>query len=105
MTNNREKGKRYERKLATLLRPIFPLVARNSEHQAIDGGVDLVNTGLFDFEVKGGKQYKSKMMRDIIDQVTGEGKKGNYKVAVIFPDREDPYAVIPLEDFIKLIKV
>jgi len=105
MTNNRNKGKVGERKLATLIRPIFPNVARNQEKQAADGGVDLVNTSPFDFEIKYGKSYKSKMIRDVIDQVESEGKKENYKVAVIFPEREKGYAIIPLDDFIKLLKV
>ena len=105
MTNNRNKGKVGERKLATLLRPIFPDVARNQEKQAADGGVDLVNTSPFDFEIKYGKSYKSRMIRDVIDQVESEGKKDNYKVAVIFPDREKGYAVMPIADFIQLLQV
>lgn len=105
MTNNRQKGKRIERKLATILRPMFPNVRRNAGIQAQSGGVDLEETGCFDFEVKGGHAYKSKMIRDVLEQTKSEGKAGNYKVAVMFPDREEPYVMIPLDDFMEMLQV
>jgi len=101
--SNRQKGKRFERKLATTLRPIFPSVRRNAGTQSQSGGVDLEETGIFDFEVKGGKAYKSKMVRDVLTQVQTEGTKEHLKVAVMYPDREEPYIMIPLNDFMEIL--
>ena len=103
MTNNRQKGKRIERWFATELRRIFPKIRRNAGIQAQSGGVDLEETGVFDFEVKGGKAYNNKMIRKFIDQVQSEGKGTNYKVVLVKPDREEPYAIIPFEDFFEIL--
>ena len=103
MTNNRNKGKVGERWFATKLRPFFPDIKRNQAEQADEGGRDLVNTPGFNFEVKYGKAYVSKMIRNIIDQTESEGKKGNTPVALIKPHKEKPYVVIPFDAFLKLL--
>lgn len=105
MTNNRDKGKRGERMVATLLRDIFPDVRRNAGTQSQSGGVDLENTGCLDVEVKYGKAYKSKKIRAIIDQVEKEGKKENWKVAFVIPEREKGYVIIPQDDFIEMLSI
>lgn len=103
MTNNRQKGKRIERNIAGRLRHIFPDIRRNAGTQSQSGGVDLENTGCFNIEVKGGKSYKSKMIRSIIDQAESEGKDENYTLAIVSPDREEPYIIMPLDDFVEVL--
>lgn len=101
---NRAKGKRGERAFVTLLRPIFPDIRRNAGEQAQAGGRDLENTPGFAFEVKMGKAYKSKMIRNVIDQAMSEA--GNdWAVALVAPDREDKYAIIPMDDFLGILEV
>lgn len=97
-TNNRQKGKRGERYFASRLREVFPNIRRNAGTQSQSGGVDLENTSRFDFEVKTGKSWKIKKVRQALDQVNQEGKKLNYKIVLVKPDREDPYAIMPFCD-------
>jgi len=104
VSNNRAKGKRGERFFAILLREYFPLIKRNQAEQADAGGTDFVNTNPFNFEVKFGKAYKIKKMRDIIDQTESEGSKENLSCALIKPDREKEYVVLPFTDFLTLLK-
>lgn len=104
MTNNRDKGKRGERYFAAKLKNIFPDIKRNQAEQADEGGVDLVNTGCFDFEVKHGKMYKSMMIRRAINQVQKEGKELNWKCVLVKPHMEKSYAVIPFKDFVEILK-
>lgn len=104
MTNQRAKGARGERFFANKLKEFFPNITRNYKEQAAGGGTDLDNTPGFSFEVKFGKAYSSKMIRNIIDQVQSEGKKDTLKVALVKPDREKEYAIIPFKDFLKLLK-
>ena len=103
MPNNRSKGKRGERFFATELRKFFPLIKRNQAEQADQGGVDLVNTNPFNFEVKFGKTYCLKKIRDIINQTESEGPKNNISCALIKPQREKPYVIIPFNDFLTLL--
>ena len=44
------------------------------------------------------------MIRDIIDQTVQEKGSKKYAVSLVKPDREDPYAIIPLDDFLELIE-
>ena len=104
--NSREKGKRGEREMKNLLKPIFPDIRRNAGTQAQSGGVDLENTEPFDFEVKYGAMYQSKMIQKLIDQVKAEGKVTNYKVLLVNPGRGfDKYAALPLADFVELLEI
>ena len=103
--NNRQKGKRGERYFARLLKEFFPEVRRNAGEQAQQGGIDLLGTEPFDFEIKFGKAYKSKMNRDFIDQISGEGKKGNFHVVLVKPDHEEPYILMPFIHFLVLLNL
>lgn len=103
--SNRDKGKTIERWFATELRSLFPNVQRNAGTQAREGGSDLINTPFFSFEVKGGHAYKSKMVRDCIDQVKQEARPATLRCVLFKPDREDPYVAIPFDDFKKLVSV
>lgn len=103
--NVREKGKRIERHFANELREFFPSVERNGLQQSASGGVDLVNTGMFNVEVKGGKAYKSKMIRKMLDQVSEEGDRTKLDLCLVKPEREEAYAVIPFDDFKELLRI
>lgn len=104
MTNNRRAGKRWERWFINHgLKEHFPNIRRNAGTQSQSGGVDLENTPGFNFEVKGGKKYKYKGIRKIIDQVKEEGDEEDIDVALVKPSREEPYALIPFDDFKKLL--
>ncbi len=102
--NNREKGKRGERLFKNLLSKFFPEIRRNAGTQSQSGGVDLENTGNFDFEVKNGKTYTLTKIRAMLDQVEEEGKEDHYKVVLVKPDREEPYALMPYSTFEKILE-
>jgi Holliday junction resolvase len=97
--SNRQKGKRGERYFANLLKEFFPEVRRNAGEQAQQGGVDLLGTEPFDFEIKFGKAYKSKLNRDLLDQIESEGKEGNFHIVLVKPDHEKPYVLMPFVHF------
>lgn len=101
--NSRQKGKRIERWFKNKLKSIFPEIQRNANEQSARGGVDLINTGMFDFEVKGGKVAQIKKVRDWINQAESEGKAYNAKAVLVKPDREDPYVILPFKDFIEIL--
>lgn len=103
--SNRDKGKVIERYFATELRPYFPNIQRNAGTQAREGGCDLINTPFFSFEVKGGKAYVSKMVRDCLDQVKREARPNTLRSVLFKPDREEPYVAMPFEDFKKLVSL
>lgn len=103
MPNNRRKGKRIERWFANKLKDIFPDVRRNAGTQSQSGGVDLENTGNFNIEVKGGKSYCYRGVRDMLLQVKKEGKEENLDVVLVKPHREEAYALIPFEDFKEIL--
>lgn len=101
--NSRQKGKTYERELAKLLAQVFPDVRRNAGTQSQAGGVDLENTGCFDFEVKGGEHCKIKKVDGFRQQLQQEGKEENYKAVWVRPTRDKGYFVIETSDFLEIL--
>jgi hypothetical protein len=104
MVNARNKGARGERYFATRLRPIFPSIRRNAGVQAQSGGVDLEETDPFNIECKVGKAYNIKKVTQMLRQVRQEGKKANWGVVCVKPDREPAYVLMYFEDFYELIE-
>lgn len=106
MTNSRQKGKRIERYFKNKLKKYFPFVERNANGQSQSGGVDLLYTGKFDFEIKGGKQAKIKKIRSWLDQVENEGrpKEDFFKIVLVHPDREEDFVIMTYQDFEVLLK-
>lgn len=110
--SQRRKGKEIERWFINNgLKEIFPEIRRNAGTQSQSGGVDLENTPGFNFEVKGGMQYYSKMIKDVLEQVDEEGDPKNWDVALIRPQNrsgrrtyEPAYALIPFEHFLEMIQ-
>jgi hypothetical protein len=105
MINSRQKGKRGERYFATELKAVFPNIRRNAGTQSQSGGVDLENTEPFNFEVKCGKDCQITKVRKWLDQVEGEGKSFYYNVVLVKPDREEPFVVMPFDDFEALLEI
>jgi len=101
---SKQKGARIERWFANKLIDIFPGVRRNFYTQTRSGGRDMENTGAFSFECKGGKSYKSKMIRKILDQAEAEAE-GKWAVGLVKPDREPAYAVMPFDDFVEILAI
>lgn len=105
MTNNRQKGKRGERYFANLLKPIFPEVRRNAGTQSQSGGVDLEHTDPFNIEVKFGKHGNIVKVLKWLEQVKSEGRKDNFDVVLVKPDRCDPYIIMPYDDFMEILAI
>lgn len=99
--NSQKKGKRIELFFAKKLREIFPEVRRTGFLQSQSGGVDLENTGCFNFEVKGGKLPKKN--EQMLEQIKQEGKPENYDVVLCKRDRCQPYVMMPLADFLEIL--
>ena len=100
----KQKGNRIERFFRDELREFFPRANRNL-NQSRSGGVDLINTDPFNIEIKGGKSYVYKGIRDMLDQVTSaKGKTGIYDIILVNPHYEDPYVLIPFKDFKRMLK-
>ena len=105
MTNNRRKGKRIERWFANELKAVFEAVRRNAGTQSQSGGVDLENTGCFNMEIKGGKSYCYKGIRDMLDQIREEGNPENFDCVLVKPHYEEPYALMPFDDFLAILNL
>lgn len=105
MINSRQKGARGERYFAAELKAIFPNIRRNAGTQSQSGGVDLENTEPFNFEVKCGKDCQIPKVRRWLDQVKAEGKPFYYDAVLVKPDREEPFVVMPFDDFETLLEI
>jgi len=104
MGNGKAKGNRVERFFRDELREFFPRADRNL-NQPRGGGVDLIETYPFNIEIKGGKSYVYKGIRDMLDQVRDAGgKTGIYDIILVNPHYEDPYVLIPFEDFKQMLR-
>lgn len=103
MTNNRQKGKRGERLWKNELKEFWPTVRRNANGQSQMGGKDLLETGIFAWEIKYGKSYKSKMIRDVIEQAKSETGEGEITMVGMTPDREQSYVIMTLDGCKKLL--
>jgi len=103
MTNNRQKGKRGERYFANRLKDIFPNIKRNLFAQARDGGVDLINSSPFNFEVKTGKQCRIKKTRGWLEQIKSEGVATSWDAILVKPSHEESFVLMPFEDFKEIL--
>ena len=102
--NSRQKGKRGERYFVNFMKKIWPIARRNAGVQSQSGGVDIENTGCFNFEVKCGKENTLKKVRSWITQIKEEGQKANYGCVLVKPEREEPYVVLPFDDFFAILQ-
>lgn len=101
--SSRSKGKRYERDVIEALKKVFPNCHRNWLEQSAQGGVDINDTPRFAFEVKGGKQANIAKIRKWLNQLEDEVVNDDFKVLLARPIRENWYALMPFDDFLKLL--
>jgi hypothetical protein len=106
MTNSRQKGKRGELYfLNTYLKKYWPETKTNRANQSAEKGCpDYVGLP-FACEAKYGKSYGSKMIRKIISQLTSEANNDTLKIALVKPDREEEYMLIPRESIEKILRL
>jgi len=102
--SSRSKGKHWELFFVNKLKAVFPDVQRNWNGQTDHGGKDLLHTGPFCCEVKGGKMYKLKSIRDILDQCHAEAEDHEWELSLVKPSREDPYILMPFDDFLEMLE-
>jgi len=99
---SRTKGHGFERWCAIQMRDIFPKARRHLEYQ--DGqcfGVDLAETGPYKFQCKRFRDYAP---INAIMEVQCEPELGDVPVLVTQGDHKPAMAVLPFEDFIRLVK-
>lgn len=101
---NRDKGHRFERYIANLLKDIYPRIqtARYASRITDDNGIDFVNTGSVDIQAK---TLKSKPnFKEVFEHMmTDRPKLFIYKDNKII-GKSGEYAVMPLEDMITLLR-
>ena len=98
---SRTKGLSFERQIAIKLREIFPNARRHLEYQSEEAnGVDLVNTGAFRIQCKKLKKYAP---ITCIEEVVCDPVMGDIPVLITAGDNKPAMAVLPLDDFLKLI--
>ena len=97
--SQRTKGHSFERKVAAQLREIFPDAKRHLEYQ--DGeayGVDIANTGPFAIQCKKHRNYVS------ITKIFEVKDDSKIPVLVTAGDRLEAMAVLPFNEFLRLVK-
>lgn len=98
----RKKGHQFERDIAIKFREIFPGARRHLEYQ--DGecfGVDLAKTDPYKVQCKKLAQYASV---NTIFEVQCDEMLGDVPVLVTAGDNKPAMAVIPLDEFLRLLK-
>lgn len=84
-----------------MLRGIFPKCRRHLEYQDCEAnGVDLVETGFYRIQCKRGRKWSS---ISAIEEVTADEMLGEVPVLVTQGDHKRILAVIPFEEFMRLI--
>lgn len=99
----RTKGLTFERWCAEKLRPLFPRVKRHLEFQKEEAlGIDLDNTGSYKIQCKKWAAYAP---INCLKEVQHCAELGDVPVLITAGDADPPVAVIPLEEFIRLVRV
>ena len=101
--NSRNVGHSFERRLAKMLREIYPEVqtARYASRETDDKGIDFVNTGCVAVQAKRTKARPN--FGEVFDHMdTGMVKVLVWKDVKVRGKRGE-YAVLPLEDLLKLL--
>lgn len=98
----RTKGHSFERWVANELKKVFPEARRHLEYQMGEAlGRDIANTGDYLFQCKRNKKYCSiKAIKEI--QICPI--EGGVPVLVTKGDGEEPLAVLPFRELVKLLK-
>lgn len=103
MVNGCKKGKSFERHIASELRVVFPKARRHLENHEEDAarGADLIFTGPYRFQLKKLKKYAPVTC---IEELTVDRMLGEIPVLVTAGDFLEPMAVLPFEEFLKILK-
>ncbi len=97
----RTKGLNFERDVAKLLRCIYKDARRHLEYQDQEAnGVDLVHTGIYKIQCKRGRKWAS---ISAIEEVSVCTEYGEVPVLITKGDNKPSVAVLPLEEFIRLV--
>lgn len=100
---SRTKGHSFERFIAQALRLVFPDARRHLEYQDAEAnGVDLINTGHYRIQCKRGRRYAS---LTAIEEIQLEEAFGDVPVLITQGDRKRVLVALPLEEFVRLIKI
>ena len=99
--SQRSKGQRGELKAAAALRPLFPDVERDLNDFHGDRGIDLLNTGNLDIQVK---HYKNHVPINKINEIRSKGSR--IPVLISWPtNRSDaPMVVLSLADYVRILE-
>lgn len=103
MINSRDKGKRFERKMANIWRNMFGgEVERSSfaSKKLDDMGVDLTNTDPYNLQLKA--HERSINIHDILEAMP---KDTNYNVVIHKRNHQEPIAALHLSDFLELVEM
>lgn len=100
-SRSRRKGHQFERDVANMFKAVgYPQAQRQLEYQLNQcQGVDLAGTGPYRVQCKKLKSYASVNTITEIKDTTG------VPVLITAADRLEPMVVLPLKDFLQLIKV
>ena len=99
---SRTKGHSFERKIAIMLRSIFPKARRQLEYHEDDClGVDIAGTGRFKFQCKKLKAYASV---NTIREIQCDRLLGDVPVLVTAGDNQEAMAVLPWADLLELLE-
>jgi hypothetical protein len=99
---SRTKGHSFERSTAIALRHIFPQAKRQLEYQIDDClGVDIANAGPFRIQCKKTRKYVS---INTIEEIQCSPELGDVPVLVASADHKPAMAVLPFEDFVRLLE-
>ena len=98
--SQRTKGSSFERWVANQLKSVFPEAKRHLEFQTQEArGVDLDNTGPFAIQCKAYAKYPPITK---IQEV--QLREGEIPVLVCKGDRLTPMAVLPFDEFVRLLE-
>ena len=101
--NSRRKGHSFERLVANLLKPLYPNARRHLEFQVGEAnGVDISNTGSYKIQCKRLAKYAPVTC---IEEVQCCEELGDVPVLITAGNEKRAVAVIPLEEFIRLVRV
>lgn len=85
-----------------MFREFYPNARRHLEYHEIDAdGVDIVGTDEFKIQCKRGRKYAA---ITALDEVTCDRALGDVPVLVTRADERDAVAVLPLSDFLDLLR-
>ena len=99
---SRVKGRAFEQEIARRFRVVFKDAKRHLEFQTQEAhGVDLDNTGVYRVQCKRGRRYAS---LSAMKEICYAPELGEVPVLVTQGDHQDVLAVLPFEDFLRLLQ-